>query len=268
MKRFDELDIIIPISLDLDWPTKDGVIAEIREQHEKYGFTRLRLPALRAADRMWIDLLAYKYDITLDNHGISGSTVSNDPSRIQSSNHTYYGDPKAYNPMTERLTDPKAKKSLTKGSETVDIVLFDGGRNDFTREVALGAASLENTNTATFCGAVNYCLGRLRELFPNALIIGITVWGHEQTNDRSGHTQEDFGNAMMEMCRLNGVPCFNSMDTELTGVNMDDPYFRSQYCKKPNDVSHLNEAGMMNFMPKMEKYLAQAYTAWLAEKEQ
>lgn len=43
MKRFDELDIIIPISLDIDWPTKDGIIAEIRERHENYGFNRFAL---------------------------------------------------------------------------------------------------------------------------------------------------------------------------------------------------------------------------------
>ncbi len=43
MKRFDHLDIIIPISLDLDWPTVDTVVQEILEQHESYGFTRFAL---------------------------------------------------------------------------------------------------------------------------------------------------------------------------------------------------------------------------------
>lgn len=43
MKRSDELDIIVPISLDLDWPEKESIIAEILEQHEKYGFTRFAL---------------------------------------------------------------------------------------------------------------------------------------------------------------------------------------------------------------------------------
>ncbi len=217
-------------------------------------------------DCMWIDLLARKYDMELDNHGISGSTVSNDTAIIQSSSHNSYGKPKALNPMTERLTYANAKKALLYSSDQVDLVLFDGGRNDFTREVNLGSASLENTNKATFCGAVNYCIDRLQELFPNALIIGITVWGHEQTNQITGLRQEDFGNAMMEMCALQGIPCFNSMDRELTGVDMDNAYFRSQYCKTASDISHLNAAGMMNFMPVMEKYIAEQYTAFLANK--
>lgn len=43
MKRFHDLDIIIPISLDLDWPEREGIIAEILEQHDHYGFTRFAL---------------------------------------------------------------------------------------------------------------------------------------------------------------------------------------------------------------------------------
>lgn len=217
-------------------------------------------------DRMWIDLLSYKYDMELDNHGISGSTVSNSQSTITNPSHTYHGDKKAFHPMTERLTDPNAQKALVNQRENVDIVLFDGGRNDFTREVALGAASLSNNDKGTFCGAVNYCIDRLQELFPNALIIGITVWGHQQTNSVTGHTQEDFGNAMMEMCRLQGIPCFNGMDESVTGVHMDDGDFRKSYCKSSTDVSHLNEAGMKNFMPVMEKYIAEQYTAFLATR--
>ena len=39
----NELDIIIPISSDLDWPTKEYLISQILEQHEKYGFTKFAL---------------------------------------------------------------------------------------------------------------------------------------------------------------------------------------------------------------------------------
>lgn len=39
----DKLDIIIPVSIDIDWPTKENVINDILEQHEKYGFTRFAL---------------------------------------------------------------------------------------------------------------------------------------------------------------------------------------------------------------------------------
>ena len=43
MKRFNELDMLIPISLDIDWPESKNVISDIIEQHEKFGFTRFML---------------------------------------------------------------------------------------------------------------------------------------------------------------------------------------------------------------------------------
>ena len=43
MKRSENPDIIIPISLDLDWPDPDAVIQEILEQFENFGFTRFAL---------------------------------------------------------------------------------------------------------------------------------------------------------------------------------------------------------------------------------
>ncbi len=37
------LEIIVPISLDLDWPTKESVVRDIMEQYEEYGFTKFAL---------------------------------------------------------------------------------------------------------------------------------------------------------------------------------------------------------------------------------
>lgn len=38
-------DILIPIALDLDWRKKEQIIADIRTQHERYGFSRFALAA-------------------------------------------------------------------------------------------------------------------------------------------------------------------------------------------------------------------------------
>ena len=44
-ERIDGLDILIPVSLELDWPTKDTIVADIREQYKRYGFHRFVLAA-------------------------------------------------------------------------------------------------------------------------------------------------------------------------------------------------------------------------------
>ena len=43
MERKNELDIIIPISIDIDWPTVESTVSDILEQNRKYGFTRFAL---------------------------------------------------------------------------------------------------------------------------------------------------------------------------------------------------------------------------------
>ena len=40
-----KLDIMIPVSLDLDWPTREEIVASIIEQNEKYGFKKFLLAA-------------------------------------------------------------------------------------------------------------------------------------------------------------------------------------------------------------------------------
>lgn len=44
-EHINALDVIIPVSIELDWPTKASITADIREQHKRYGFCRFALAA-------------------------------------------------------------------------------------------------------------------------------------------------------------------------------------------------------------------------------
>lgn len=44
-ENIKNLDIIIPVSIEVDWPTKDKTVSDILEQNQKYGFTRFMLSA-------------------------------------------------------------------------------------------------------------------------------------------------------------------------------------------------------------------------------
>lgn len=192
-------------------------------------------------DYVWPNLLARKYGMTFENYGIGGSTISN----RQDQNHY---------PMTERISGM--------ASAAPQIILFEGGRNDFCKKVPLGKDT--DTDADTFCGAINNCLDQLQRKYPDALIIGVTVWAHEETN-KQGNTQAEFGNAMLRLCAARGLPCFNAMDTENTKVKMDNSAFRSKYCQEPGDISHLNVDGMILAEPAFERFIAEAYRAFLAK---
>ena len=213
---------------------------------------------------MWIDLLKQEYNLTLYNHAYSGSTVSNSKELISNTAHSGYGkETIAQNPMCERFDDG-APRQMPKCEP--DIVLFDAGRNDFWRGAALGTLYLEGTtelnmDTTTFYGAVNYTIAKLREFYPNAIIITFTCYNHAETNSATGHTQVEFGEAMLAASEANGITCFSNLDESVTGVHMDDHAFRAEYCKTATDISHLNAKGMAMVYPTMVKFVAETYRA-------
>lgn len=182
------------------------------------------------ADR-WLTLLSDKYKMKLKNYGIGGSMVSD-----------YAGD---HNPMVNRLD---------KMSSGADIVLFEGGRNDFNQKTPMG--EIDSRDTKTFAGAVNYVIDELQKKYPNALLICITTW-------YVGDGTEKYAETMKAVCKARNVICFDATDQALTGVYMNRESFRSQYCIRPSDVSHLNAAGMKLVLPVFEKFIGEEYRKFI-----
>lgn len=215
------------------------------------------------AGKLWIDLFANKYQLNVEHHGISGSTVAYDTRSLpDNSPNPAGGGLREYKAMAVRVDDPSVSKGLPQVvDDTVKMVLFDGGRNDLRRGIDIGDVSLSNTDIATFSGAVNHIINKLKYLYPNALIIGITVWNVDETYtfDDIPRTQDSFGEAMKTLCTLNNIVCLDQLNEDFTHVYMNDPEFRATYCKTPTDVSHLNEAGQAYYLPIVEPFIKQAY---------
>ncbi|MBQ7384211.1 MAG: SGNH/GDSL hydrolase family protein, partial [Clostridia bacterium] len=181
--------------------------------------------------QVWGGLLAQKYGMNFVNRGIGGSTMSN------------YVTNK--NPMVNRYS--------AMPDNNPDIVILEGGRNDFNQAVPIGNNS--DTATTTFKGALNTLIDGLHRKYPDALIICVTPWYYLQTKAETGYTHLQYGEAMRELCALRGVPCFNAMDRTETKVDMSSSAFRTQYSITPNDGSHLNLEGMKLVMPAFEKFI-------------
>lgn len=186
------------------------------------------------SDYVWLSLMSKKYGMELHNYGKNGSTVSNYVT--------------SYNPMCDRCT------SLPDGSP--DIILVEGGRNDFNQKVPIGA--IDSSDTKTYSGALNVIIDGLQKKYPSAMIVCVTPWNFP---DKSGYslTYKDYTNAMEEVAEAQGVYCVKAYEPEISGINMRDDSFRSKYCMKPGDVSHLNLDGMKIVMSHFEKIIAQYY---------
>lgn len=190
-------------------------------------------------DQIWLHMLANKYDMDMNNYGIGGSTVS----------YTTDSAGGYHDPMTERYTD------LIEAANDPDIILVEGGRNDFNYQAEIGAISLDNADKTNYAGALNLIIDGLQQAYPNAMIVCVTPWNFP---DKDGFTltYEDYCNAMVQVAELQGVKCIKAYDPEISGVDMQAEGFSETYTVD-NGVSHLNLEGMKIVMPRFEKLIAE-----------
>jgi lysophospholipase L1-like esterase len=186
---------------------------------------------------VWPALMAKKYDMQFCNYGIGGSTIS-----------TYNG---GKNPMVNRYKDMI--------NNNPDIVIIEGGRNDYNISAPLG--TLQSTDTATMMGASRVLITKVKEKYPNALIICVTCWEVGGNANPAGNVCSAYGKALIDVCADMGVPCINAMDQKATGVYMTSSTFRATYCIGPNDISHLNADGMKLVLPFFEKAIVDILTS-------
>ncbi|MBE6578071.1 MAG: SGNH/GDSL hydrolase family protein [Ruminococcaceae bacterium] len=194
-------------------------------------------------DEVWLGLLAEKYDINMNNYGVGGSTIS---------------DLVNQNPMCKRYSQMP--------DNSPDIVILEGGRNDYMSKVPLGTVTSKDTKT--FMGAINVTIDGLQAKYPNAMIVCITNWNfnNTSTHDSPYGGSAVYANAMKQVADAQGVYCIMANDPNVSGVDVSNADFRAQYCIKPGDVSHLNADGMKLVMPKFDAVLTEYYKDFLNKK--
>ena len=191
-------------------------------------------------DKTWLALLKKKYGLGMNNYGIGGSTVSN----YVTNN----------NPMCDRY--------VRMADNNADIIIIEGGRNDFNNDVPIG--EVDSYDTETFSGALNVIVEGVKERYPNAMIVCISNWNFPDT--KYGRTYLDYADAMEAVAERQEVYFIRACDPKISGVDMSSDYFRRTYCLKSTDVSHLNLQGMKLVMERFEVVLAEYYLDFLSKK--
>lgn len=143
---------------------------------------------------------------TCVNYGVGGSTIVNMASR--------------YNSMPN----------------DADIVFVMGGINDLNQDIPLG--DITSTSTSTFCGAVKKLCTGLREKYPAKPVIFINCTNHNNTGvvHNEGYTATDFANAMIEVCKDQGMLCLDAHGSLGINPKYDETFTVS-------DKLHLNDLG-------------------------
>ena len=192
------------------------------------------------AEQIWINLMANKYGMNMNNYGIGGSSVS-------------YVENK--NPMCDRY-DAMADNGA-------DIILVEGGRNDFNSGVPIG--TVDSNDKTTYSGALNVIIDGIQAKYPDAMIVCISPWNFPNSSGKS-LTYVDYADAMQAVAERQGVYFIRACDTQISGIDMRSSAFKAQYCIKPTDVSHLNFEGMKIAMMHFEKILAEYYQDFINKK--
>ncbi|MBR6726705.1 MAG: SGNH/GDSL hydrolase family protein, partial [Clostridia bacterium] len=190
------------------------------------------------AEQIWLNIWAKKYGMKMNNYGIGGSTVTSGGG----------------NPMCERY--------VNMANNGADIVILEGGRNDYNWQFEIGDAGSDETTT--YIGAWNVLIDGVQEKYPDAMIVMISPWNFPDEGQRI--TREQYAAAMAAVAEEQGIYFIDASITADTGVDMGSSKFRREYCKNPNDVSHLNAAGMRLVMPNFDKLIAACYEDFLARQ--
>ncbi|MCQ2426935.1 MAG: SGNH/GDSL hydrolase family protein [Clostridia bacterium] len=193
---------------------------------------------LNPSKDVWPALMAAKYSQTFVNYGKGGSTVSN---YITTNS-----------PMCERIA------SMKDGNP--DLVLFEGGANDWNHRIPIGNAGTNDTKT--FRGAVASCIEQLHAKYPGALIVCITNWDYGQKNG-SGIDSTEYAKAMIETAeKYPYTVTVSASDTSVIPAYMSMAIFRAEYSISASDRSHLNIEGHKLVFPWFERLIAQGFESF------
>ncbi len=158
-------------------------------------------------NKIWWEWVKEELNLgTCVNYGVGGSTIVN---------------------MSSRYTSMP---------NDADIVFVMGGINDLNQDIPLG--DITSTSTSTFCGAVKKLCTGLREKYPAKPVIFINCTNHNNTGvvHNDGYTATDFANAMIEVCKDQGMLCLDAHGS--LGIN---PKYDGTFTV--SDKLHLNDAG-------------------------
>ena len=200
----------------------------------------------------WLGLLAKECQWNFTNLGRNGWTVAYDPAinqsgttKKQSMYQKLYNDPN----YTWGTNDSQYYKcgNTNTSKETVDIVLLEGGVNDYSLGYPLGTASSKDPSEVL--GAWNLIVEKMLVDYPNAKIVFFTSWHVEQKRDDGARRMDFVVNGVRDIVENNyykndRVIFLDAGASELSGIYLADAAFREEYAMKPSDTNHLNEKGM------------------------
>ncbi len=219
----------------------------------------------------WVNAMGTKYGWNLTNLGYSGMTVSYTAGNTSSGKASMYdklfnsNEPFQWNIADENFLYPATGNVNAyfqtgnfegKTNEDVDLIIMEGGCNDYGTAVAAPLGEIGSTDGATFIGAYNAIVQKLMEMYPNAKVLFLTTWHlNNQTRPDNANSIE-YSSAVTKLYEQvyadnDRVFHIDMGNPAVSNVDMRNAAFRAEYCVKPGDAYHLNDKGMARLQAQM-----------------
>lgn len=247
-------DSMTPLLWDIvtDNAVKKDVSAEMAEQLKGLDVLAIGADEFNGGYlyeyQAWLSLVAKQYEWNFTNLSLDGWTlVHNDehyryPEDIRPSIYDHLINDEKYKFATPAYGYYKCGELTGKTKEDVDVVLLQGGLNDYMQNMPYG--TLADRVATTYLGALNLTIDELLTQYPNAKIILVTSW-HNTGAKRMDYTVNGMKRVATSNYRDNErVVLLDLGAKEISGVDMTDFAFRQKYAKDANDINQLNEKGM------------------------
>lgn len=207
----------------------------------------------------WFTLIGKKFGMTYTNDGLAGCCVA----RLENEGNSPSIATRIDLILTDHPTTADDEKYGTiYPGETVDYFIIQGGGNDSSKSVPLGA--IDSIDDTTFCGALNVVTAKIRAAYPRAKLLYVTCfrrWLQDTTHVQTGHNalglvDRDYADAMVEAARYNSVLCFDAWhESGLVPAygesTQDDSIYAWPWISREN--KHLNEEGNAFVAPLIAK---------------
>lgn len=184
----------------------------------------------KQASESWPYLIAQWNSMAFDNLGQSSCPLAYDQEWHDTGHQC----------MAEKCDGLSASKYYTH-------IFIMGGANDYNSSIPIGTNT--DTEITTFKGAVNHIISTLTTKFPCAKIVFATTY--QRTASRA---DKPYADAMIEVCKLNGIPCLNNYEN--SGVQMNSSAWMAKFgANGTTSNKHLNAAGDLFVAPRFEHAL-------------
>lgn len=252
-----------------NFPSGEAMIQELKGLNVlAIGDSLFRGHAETIGEKVWVNRMAIQCNWNITNLGIGGMTMSLTAANEINNRRSIYD--KLFN-TTEFVYGTSTSTYYQYGNtqktpEEVDVIILEGGCNDFAKINSVPLGTVDSKDYGTFLGAWNLVTEKLMKDYPNAAIIFLTTWELDWTDRPDGISSMQYSTSVKTLYEANyafrkRITLIDMGNPAVSGANMIDKNWRNEYAY---DRFHLKENGMnivcTNMLPHIWKALKETGT--------